>query len=164
MPSRRNFQRDRRKANGNGKMLGHRCPVIWNHRSGIVHPMDNIHRFSLSDQLGYYRWSQSRLPSFSLETVHIHIPNLIIWVIGFCGIPNSDEHRHAAGNTLPDMVITIVNLPDRLEKFVSIKVNKRSDDCSGLHLSKGGAKSFCVPSMALILLVQSPVTGIYRQV
>jgi putative hydroxymethylpyrimidine transporter CytX len=81
--------------------------------AAIVYPMDNITDFLYLIGSVFAPMIAIQIADFFLlkrdkSSLAVHIPNLIIWVIGFVVYRNLMNIDMPLGNTLPDMVITIV--------------------------------------------------------
>ena len=81
--------------------------------AAIVYPMDNITDFVYLIGSVFAPMIAIQIADFFLlkrdkSSLAVHIPNLIIWVIGFVVYRILMNIDMPLGNTLPDMVITIV--------------------------------------------------------
>lgn len=81
--------------------------------AAIVYPMDNITDFLYLIGSVFAPMIAIQIADFFLlkrdkSSLAVHIPNLIIWVIGFVVYRILMNIDMPLGNTLPDMVITIV--------------------------------------------------------
>ena len=81
--------------------------------AAIVYPMDNITDFLYLIGSVFAPMIAIQIADFFLlkrdkSSLAVHIPNLIIWVIGFVVYRILMNVDMPVGNTLPDMVITIV--------------------------------------------------------
>ena len=81
--------------------------------AAIVYPMDNITDFLYLIGSVFAPMIAIQIADFFLlkrdkSSLAVHIPNLVIWVIGFVVYRNLMNIDMPLGNTLPDMVITIV--------------------------------------------------------
>ena len=81
--------------------------------AAIVYPMDNITDFlyligSVFAPMIAIQNADFFLLKRDKSSLAVHIPNLIIWVIGFVVYRNLMNIDMPLGNTLPDMVITVI--------------------------------------------------------
>ena len=81
--------------------------------AAIVYPMDNITDFLYLIGSVFAPMIAIQIADFFLlkrdkSSLAVHIPNLIIWVIGFVVYRNLMNIDMPLGNTLPDLVITFV--------------------------------------------------------
>ena len=81
--------------------------------AAIVYPMDNITDFLYLIGSVFAPMIAIQIADFFLLKLDksnqaVHVPNMIIWVIGFIAYRILMNIDMPVGNTLPDMVITII--------------------------------------------------------
>ena len=96
----------------NGKYLSI-LVVLLGTIAAILYPMDNIEDFLYLINSVFAPMIAIQIADFFLlkrdkSSLAVHIPNLIIWVIGFVVYRILMNVDMPVGNTLPDMVITII--------------------------------------------------------